>query len=591
MTQLPVFKTAYPLRSSIHFGIIALMTSTTLSLPAQAESPDLSHRQSQLSFVVEEPDGTPIPDAEVHIEMINPAFRWGTLQSYPPFRPGADATSVIRRKIERHHNSVTFGNDLKWGNFENQTPEETRNRILAVTRLVPAFGVSDSFRKRGHTTIWSNQAPSDINQSTDPEYLKERIYGHIEEYFTRLAPYIRNYDLYNEPGNARSLIQKIFPGSGYPDVSQEEIDEIAKWFQMAAEIQPDAQLFINEYNILNDWNQNDQRVHDYKAFIDRIRDAGGPIGGIGLQAHIDRYISYEQFVRRIAIMTADMEPTANHPEGLPGLPVEITELDINPNVVSQEQEREIIDSAIRAAFENPMVQGVSNSGIWDGSHWRGNGVIYDVDWNVKPSGESWIERVHQAYWTSESTRSDQNGAVDMTVFKGLYRISVRSESMERSFEVDVSTDIDTVLTMQPPPPAETYSEWLDHFYYTDVDSMRQRSDPDGDDIDNFAEFLLGTHPFLPESMDQFLALEQTAEDTWKIGFKMRTSMIDAMEKETHFSDLLHFAIWRATTEQPSAVDTVSREDGHFTVFEAEVPQPSRNTFYRLQWMLSIPEED
>ena len=38
---------------------------------------------------------------------------------------------------------------------------------------------------------------------------------------------------------------------------------------------------------------------------------------------------------------------------------------------------------LEASFEKPSVVGFIMWGFWDPGHWRGNGPLYDIDWNLK----------------------------------------------------------------------------------------------------------------------------------------------------------------------------------------------------------------
>lgn len=555
----------------------ALSCAALFTLPVAAQ--DLSHRQSELTVTVRDADGAVVPGAEVRIELINPSFRWGTAVSGGQLlSPGNTPT---KRYLQRYFNSVTFGNDMKWDSYERNSSEWFRHRLEAVQRI-PAFG-SSPMRLRGHVTVWANQSPADVRDwpSGDPEGLRTRIREHIAAYHEDFSGvgFLDSFDLYNEPWNERSLMNKLTSGSHWPNVSQEEIDEVAEWFRIAQEADPDAQLFINEYNILNGWSNGDH-ARRYKAYIDRLRDAGAPVGGIGLQGHIDRVITYEQFVERFAILAAPMEPTANFPEGLPGLPIEVSELDINPNVADREQEAVMIEDLLRAAFENPSVQGVTIWGMDDGSHWRDNAVMFDSDWNLKPSGQVWIDLVRGEYWTSETATADSAGEVEATVFKGRYRVAVRDGERVRSQAVQVEGATELEISLIDPTPVESYSDWLDNHFLASVDAIAHWADLDGDQRGNFGEYLFGTSP-LSADHPRYPVITATDTDAVTLQFPMRKSALDSTEITLRNSH--QRADLGATWQTPGVEPVVVSEDGGFLIYAMEAPWNGERGFFHIDF--------
>ncbi|MFP4281695.1 MAG: endo-1,4-beta-xylanase [Opitutales bacterium] len=481
---------------------LVIMAATLADLPAQ----DLAHREQLLTVTVRDASGALLPATDVRIETIDPEFRWGTAVTAARLR---DEHPETMRALNRYFNSITFENDMKWSSYANSTVA-TREAYRQAVEGMSAFGGTQPLRIRGHVTLWANQAPYNFNTtSLSAEQIRALIDAHIEAYHTEFKGAVTQYDFYNEPRSERALIQKLVPSSNWAEgsatsgVAQAEIDEVAGWFKRAAEVDPEAVLYINDYNIINNWEPDHRRVRAYKDYIDRLRDAGAPVGGIGVQCHIDRYVSHAQVKDRLDILAAPMAPTAQHPEGLPGLPIEVTELDINNpanwyggTYPSADVQAEIIDNVVRAAFEHPAVVGLTIWGINDGYHWRDNSVLYDASGALKPSGQAFVDLVRGAYWTSEEGQTDASGQFARTVFRGTLRISARVDGLARSVEVSVGKTAATLeLTLEEPVGAiETYGDWLDRHWFTSVDDFGQYADLDGDRINNFIEYLTGSDP-------------------------------------------------------------------------------------------------
>lgn len=429
---------------------------------------DLSHRQSAVTVRVQNLLGAPLSGATVKVEMINPAFRFGTAIVANEMYPGtAEFSAQGLAVLQANFNSVTLGNELKWTYVENRTPAATQDMINDVISL-HAFDSDIAMNLRGHTTVWgaAYQLPADLRAMTDPTQVRTRIRNHVTNYHTQLADSgIRVFDLYNEHFHERQyIIDKAVPGG---TVAQQAA-EVAEWFKAARAADPNAVLYINEYNILNFWQENDADVIAYKQFVDAVRDAGGPVDGIGEQAHMDRFITKEQIRRRLAILGAPMAPTANHPAGLPGLRLEITELDINTQwwtTATPTEQAQVTANVLEGAFETPAVDGVTIWGMRDSIHWRGNAILYDdsnpASWVLKPSGQAWVDRVKGTWWTNLNGAAGANGEYGATVFKGRHRVTVTYNGVEQVIERDLtSPQVVDVRFDAPGDPVDTTSSRL-----------------------------------------------------------------------------------------------------------------------------------
>lgn len=425
---------------------------------------DLSHRQSTLAVNVTNHLGEPLPGAAIKVEMLDHDFRFGTAVVYGELYPGNPEYSLAGLDaLQTYFNSVTFGNYMKWTYTENR-PYATTRRTISDVLALRAFGSERNFRLRGHVTVWgaSYQLPADLRAMTDPAAVRTRIRNHVTAYHTGLkGAGVDTYDLYNEHFHEREfIIAKAVPGGSIA----EQAAEVAEWFKLAAAADPDTQLYINEYNILNFWNENDVDVIAYKTFVDAVRDAGGPVSGIGLQGHMDRYITQAQIKRRLDLLAAPMPPTARHPAGLPGVRLEVTELDINTRgwtSATPAQQAEVVAHVLDAAFAHPSVDGVTMWGMRDSLHWRENAVMFDDsnpnNWVVKPSGQVWIDRVKGRWWTNLTGTSGDQGSFSGRVFKGRHRITVTHQGTAQTFERNLSADQTLAVTFDTRPPDLTGS--------------------------------------------------------------------------------------------------------------------------------------
>ncbi|EDY83284.1 Glycosyl hydrolase family 10 protein [Verrucomicrobiia bacterium DG1235] len=508
------------------FATYAAALAATLLAATALHAQDIAHRKADLTVQVQTGSGTPLEGATVEIEMLNHAFRFGTAVNIGKLEQANgqyDPKTV--EEITKYFNSITFENAMKWGSYENSTP----SRIVSLANLAKsykAFNGPDDFRLRGHVTLWSQQMPNSARSLTDPDELNQRALDHVEAFHTTLKDVgIDSFDLYNEHMRAPAdLIDKIVPSKNLA----EQATIVAAWFNKAKEVDPNANLFVNDYNILNFWNNNDQFVVEYKEYIDAVRDAGGQIDGIGLQAHMDRFITKEQITRRLDLLAAPMAPTANHPDGLPGLRIEITELDINDQQWSNatdEQEAEVTQNVLEGAFEHPSVDGVTIWVINDGSHWRGNAILFDDsdpnNWVVKQSGQVWIDKVLNEWWQDHSGASATNGAYTANTFKGTHRVTVtfNGETKEEIVALDDDNTI-TVNFAAEAADAATYDAWTAFITWGQASNLRD-ADPDDDGLTNLDEYLIGSDPLEAAPSPTVPKIQQTDGNALSIDFLTR----------------------------------------------------------------------
>jgi len=117
---------------------------------------------------------------------------------------------------------------------------------------------------RGHATIWgaSYQLPTAFRAQTTSTEIQATIRQHVTDYHTLFnGSGIANFDLYNEHFHEREFVfNKEVSDSTASTLIAEQAAEVAEWFKAAQEADPAAKLFINEYNILNFWQENDSDV-------------------------------------------------------------------------------------------------------------------------------------------------------------------------------------------------------------------------------------------------------------------------------------------------------------------------------------------
>lgn len=179
----------------------------------------------------------------------------------------------------------------------------------AADRVV-AFAHDHGLRVHGHTLIWYSQGGEVFDDATVP---KARFEAEFDRYIAAAAGRYRGrmagWDVVNEPvaedGNglrechwSRALGQE-----GY----------MVRAFEQARAADPDAVLFLNEYNLEN----IPAKGATFLKLVERLLKLGAPVGGIGTQSHLDIEIPAGQ-ITRFFKDAASL-----------GLPIHVSELDFS----------------------------------------------------------------------------------------------------------------------------------------------------------------------------------------------------------------------------------------------------------------------
>lgn len=219
-------------------------------------------------------------------------------------------TAPDRQLLSKHFNSITPGNVLKWDSTEPQ--EGVFNFGDADTAV--AFAIANGQQVRGHTLVWHSQTPDWVFRDANGNLvtktvLYERMRNHIKTVMERYKGEIYAWDVVNEvidtsqsDGMRRSLWYQI-AGEEY----------IEKAFEYAHEADPNAKLFINDYNTHE--TAKSQALYN---LIVRLQAKGVPIDGVGHQTHVSLYYPTLSEIENSIIKFKAL-----------GLETHITELDVS----------------------------------------------------------------------------------------------------------------------------------------------------------------------------------------------------------------------------------------------------------------------
>lgn len=173
---------------------------------------------------------------------------------------------------------------------------------------VVAFARDNGLRVHGHTVIWYSQGAGVFDDAAVPPKRFAAEYDrYISSFVGRYRGRMAGWDVVNEPvaedgdGLRDCHWSRALGMEGY----------MVRAFEQARAADPDAVLFLNEYNLEN----IPAKGATFLRLVERLLKLGAPVGGIGTQSHLDIEIPAGQ-------ITAFMRDAASL-----GLPIHVSELD------------------------------------------------------------------------------------------------------------------------------------------------------------------------------------------------------------------------------------------------------------------------
>ena len=232
----------------------------------------------------------------------------------------ADQIAIIKKQF----NSVTAENDWKPGEIH---PKEGVWNFEKADKIAN-FCRENGIKMRGHCLCWHSQFADWMftdkkGKPVKKEVFYQRLREHIHTVVNRYKDVVYAWDVVNEAmaddGRPFEFVDgKMVPASPYRQSRHFKLcgDEfIAKAFQFAREADPDVLLFYNDYSCVDEGKR--ERIYN---MVKKMKDAGVPIDGIGMQGHYNIYFPSEEQLEKAIVRFKEL---VKH--------IHITELDLRMN--------------------------------------------------------------------------------------------------------------------------------------------------------------------------------------------------------------------------------------------------------------------
>lgn len=409
------------------------------------------YRKADLTVVVQAADARLLAGATVKVRMTRHAFGFGSAVAAMPLAIETEDARRYRDTVKRLFNKVVFENDLKWPQWE-----DTHNRewTIQALRWLEQQGIA----VRGHCLVWPSwrNMPKDVPALKDkPEALGERVRRHIWDEVGALKGRIVEWDVVNEPYSEHDLMDALSTKEKTGE------DVMAEWFQWAHEADPGAELYLNDYGILEaggaDAAHQDAYEKTLRLLIERgaEKEAGEgaeegaeketekkaekeaekkvPLGGIGLQGHFGRNLTPPERLLAVLDRFAALDR-----------PLQVTEFDVD--IADEQLQADYLRDFLTACFSHPKVKGILMWGFWEGRHWKPRAALFRKDWSVKPNGQAWMDLVLKTWWTEAQGKTDAAGRFRARGFLGRYEVTAQAEGKTKTVTIDLPAD-GTIFTL------------------------------------------------------------------------------------------------------------------------------------------------
>lgn len=296
--------------------------------------------------------------------------------------PGISTGDTFGKTVAKNFNAVVLENAMKF-----DATEPGRNSFNWNADGVVNFAIQNNMMVRGHTLTWHGQNPDWVAEAINAKSGKARreeaikiLKNHIYTVVGHWKGKVAEWDVVNEcleENQGRAV------GAGYDTRTwsvwytgfggEDYIDSAFVWAHQA---DPNAKLYINDYNI-GHWgggHYENGKTHAMYNLAKRLKDAGIPIDGVGMQMHTS--VS--------GLQPAQIEETVKQFRAI-GLNCIITEMDMpggqvqDKTVIRPISKEELATQAVKyaqiadimAKYDNAptfMVWGVVDNRSWlDGS--------------------------------------------------------------------------------------------------------------------------------------------------------------------------------------------------------------------------------
>lgn len=304
----------------------------------------------------------------------------------------------FQRILAAEFGSITPENDMKWAEIH---PEPDVYDFSGADAII-AFAQANRQEVRGHTLLWHSQNPEWVTEAA-ATWTCDEARAVLEEHITtvvgRYAGQIYEWDVANEifqdDWDAGGVRLRTEANPFLAACSEDPVALIGDAFRWADAADPDALLFLNDYNAEGINN----KTNAYYALVQELLADGVPIDGMGSQGHLSLQYGFDDTIQENFERFAAL-----------GLKVAVTEADVRmplgedgePTAEQIALQAERYDAMLEACLNVPACTSFTVWGFDDERSWvpfvfpEGYATIMTGDFEKKPAYYALLESLTDA---------------------------------------------------------------------------------------------------------------------------------------------------------------------------------------------------
>jgi GH35 family endo-1,4-beta-xylanase len=317
----------------------------------------------------------------------------------PEVNTVASKEQWMQAAMYKYFNYGVTGNSFKWSGIQPQHTAPNYTNFENAVRWTQKVG----WDLRAHTLLWGgdddHSMPGWVRRLPTPQAITDTCKMRVIREVTRYKGIIKEYDVINEPL------------TNHADSLRNNVGDSILWncFKWARSADPDAELFINDYNVEYNWGQ----AKEYRDLIKKIKAMGGPVTGVGMQAHFWDCCrpNVDELVKNVNIVAEA------------GLPIRFTEYDWGTNLTQKQQVDDFV-KVLTVAFSHPSITGMISWGLSDDGAWRENTGFFDAKHKPKLAADTLLYYTQKKWATNFDSEISGENPLEFNAYYGDYEIEV-----------------------------------------------------------------------------------------------------------------------------------------------------------------------
>lgn len=316
----------------------------------------------------------------------------------------------MKAVMQKYFNYGASGNSFKWSGIQ---PQHTAPNYTNFDNAV-RFAQSVGWQLRAHTLLWGgynyeddHALPRWVKNLPTPQAIYDTCKMRVIREVTRYRGIIKEYDVMNEPLHATYLASRV--------------GDSINWncFKWARSADPDAQLFINDYNVEYNWGD----ARKYRDLIIKMKNMNIPVTGVGMQAHF-----WQGMRPNLVELVTNVNIVAEA-----GLPIKFTEFD--NGIMSEEDQAKDLVLVTTVAFSHPMMNGIICWGLSDKGAWREKSGLFTENRRPKKAADTLLYLTQKRWTTRFDTTYNSANGLFFKGYYGTYKVEVKFGDTTKVFTI------------------------------------------------------------------------------------------------------------------------------------------------------------